>query len=76
MLNYLKATSLVITGMVTSGCVRATVMDAFSYNYRVFVPIECVADRSQISHEVTLFDLDLKYAYVLPLKDVVTELGS
>jgi len=69
-LNYLGATGLVVTGMVTSGCVRATVMDAFSYNYTVAIPLECVADRSQISHQVTLFDLDLKYAYVVLLKEI------
>lgn len=73
-LNYFKATSVIVTGMVTSGCIRATVVDAFSYNYRVFIPVECVADRSQISHEVTLFDLDLKYAYVLPEKQIVSSL--
>lgn len=66
-LNYLKVDSLILTGMVTSGCVRATALDAFNYNYKVIIPIECVADRSQISHEVTLFDLDTKYASVLPL---------
>ncbi len=67
MLNYLKVDSIILTGMVTSGCIRATALDAFSYNYRVTMPIECVADRSQISHEVTLFDLDTKYASVMSL---------
>lgn len=74
-LNYLKATSIIVTGMVTSGCIRATVIDGFSYNYRVFIPVECVADRSQISHEVTLFDLDLKYAFVLPSKQIVSSIN-
>lgn len=67
MLNYLKVDSIILTGMVTSGCIRATALDAFSYNYRVTMPIECVADRSQVSHEVTLFDLDAKYANVFTL---------
>lgn len=74
MLNYLGVDSLIITGMVTSGCIRATVVDAFSYNFHVNVPIECVADRSRVSHEVTLFDIDAKYANVLPLKQVLAEL--
>ncbi len=56
---------------VTSGCIRATALDAFNYNYRVVIPTECVADRSQISHEVSLFDLDAKYASVLPLNEVL-----
>ena len=75
-LNYVHATSIIVTGMVTSGCIRATVIDAFSYNYKVFLPVECVADRSQISHEVTLFDLDLKYAYVLPMKQIASSIHS
>lgn len=74
MLTYLNVDTLIVTGMVTSGCVRATVVDAFSYNYRVIVPIECVADRSRISHQVTLFDIDGKYADVLPLSRVLEHL--
>jgi nicotinamidase-related amidase len=71
MLTYLGIDSVIVTGMVTSGCVRATVIDAFSHNYRVIVPLECVADRSPTSHQVNLFDIDMKYADVLPLADVV-----
>lgn len=67
--------TVVVTGMVTSGCVRATVIDAFSHNYRVVVPIECVADRSATSHQVNLFDMDMKYADVLPLADVLAHFG-
>ena len=72
MLNYMKVDSVILTGMVTSGCIRATALDAFSYNYRVIMPIECVADRSQISHEVTLFDLDTKYANVMSLEKTLS----
>jgi len=75
MLTYLGVDTLVVTGMVTSGCVRATVIDAFSHNYRVVVPIECVADRSATSHQVNLFDMDMKYADVLPLADVLAHFG-
>jgi maleamate amidohydrolase len=74
MLVYLGVDTLVVTGMVTSGCVRATVIDAFSHNYRVIVPLECVADRSPTSHQVNLFDIDMKYADVLPLADVLAHL--
>ncbi len=63
--------TLVVTGLTTSGCVRATVVDAFSYNYRVLVPIECVADRSQISHELSLFDMDSKYGDVVSLESLL-----
>jgi len=75
MLVYLGVDTLVVTGMVTSGCVRATVIDAFSHNYRVIVPLECVADRSPTSHQVNLFDIDMKYADVLPLADVLAHFG-
>ena len=75
MLTYLGVDTVVVTGMVTSGCVRATVIDAFSHNYRVIVPLECVADRSPTSHQVNLFDMDMKCADVLPLADVLAQLG-
>jgi len=76
LLNYFPIDTLIVTGLVTSGCVRATVVDAFSYNYRVIVPIECVADRGQVSHEVSLFDMDMKYADVIPLADVLCYLAG
>lgn len=74
MLTYDGIDTLIITGMTTSGCVRASTIDAFSNNYRVIIPIECVADRSQISHEISLFDLDMKYADVRPLDAVIDRL--
>jgi maleamate amidohydrolase len=68
--------TLIVTGMVTSGCVRATVDDAFSYNYRVIVPVECVADRAEVPHFVNLFDMDMISADVLPLQTVLEYLAS
>ncbi|GAA1052613.1 isochorismatase family protein [Dietzia natronolimnaea] len=56
--------SLVVTGCTTSGCVRASVVDAFSYNYKVAVPSDAVYDRSPTVHEVNLFDMAQKYADV------------
>lgn len=76
MLTYHNIDTLIVTGMVTSGCVRATVIDAFSYNYRVIIPLECVADRGEISHKVNLFDMDMKYADVMPLGEVLSHLGK
>ena len=57
--------TLVVTGGTTSGCVRATVVDAFSYNFPVLVVEDAVFDRGEISHAVNLFDLDQKYANVV-----------
>jgi len=68
--------SVIVTGCTTSGCVRATVVDAFQYNYHVAVPIECVYDRSAVSHAVNLFDMASKYADVLPLVALVSRLSG
>lgn len=63
--------TVIVTGMTTSGCVRATVLDAFQYNYRVIIPFECCADRSQISHKISLFDLHMKYADVVSVERTI-----
>jgi len=75
-LMYHRVDTLIVTGMVTSGCVRGTAIDAFSYNLRVVVPQECVADRGQTSHKVALFEIQMKYGDVLPLEDVLAELKA
>jgi nicotinamidase-related amidase len=67
-LNELQVDTLLITGTTTSGCVRATVVDAFSYNFKVVVVEEGVFDRGQASHKVNLFDMQAKYADVVPLE--------
>jgi nicotinamidase-related amidase len=71
LLLYHETDTVIITGMTTSGCVRATVLDAFSYNFKVVVPAECVEDRAEISHKVSLMDMHMKYADVLPLQEVL-----
>ncbi|TNC29748.1 isochorismatase family protein [Amycolatopsis alkalitolerans] len=63
--------TVIVTGMTTSGCVRATVLDAFQYNFHVLIPFECSADRSQISHKVSLFDMHMKYADVISLNETI-----
>jgi maleamate amidohydrolase len=68
--------TLVVTGCVTSGCVRATVIDAVSHGYRTIVPEECVGDRAQGPHEWNLFDIDAKYADVEPLERVLKQLSA
>lgn len=66
----------IVTGMTTSGCVRATVLDAFMNNFHVVVPFECSADRSQISHKVNLFDMHMKYADVISLEETLEYVAS
>jgi nicotinamidase-related amidase len=70
-LRGLDADTLIVCGESTSGCVRATVVDAKSYRYQVLVPEECVFDRHQAPHAINLFDLDQKYAHVLPVGEVI-----
>jgi nicotinamidase-related amidase len=69
--NLLGCDSLVMTGCTTSGCVRASVIDAFSLNIRSIVVEDACFDRSQASHAVTLFDLHCKYADVVTSDDVL-----
>jgi maleamate amidohydrolase len=68
--------TVVVTGCVTSGCVRATVIDAVSHGYRTIVPEECVGDRAQGPHEWNLFDIAAKYADVEPVERVLDQLGA
>lgn len=68
--------TLLVVGCTTSGCVRATVVDAFSYNYRVLVVEEGTFDRGEMSHKVNLFDLNQKYADVVSLATAMRYLES
>ncbi len=71
MLNEVHADTVLVTGCTTSGCVRASAIDAFSYNFRVCVVEECVFDRGQASHKVNLFDMNMKYADVISLREAL-----
>jgi nicotinamidase-related amidase len=75
-LNDLGADSVIVTGTTTSGCVRATVIDAFSLNLRTTVVEEACFDRSQASHAINLCDMHAKYADVLSTDEVVAHIES
>ena len=66
--------SLVVTGLTTSGCVRATVVDGLQYDYRVVVAREAVGDRNPEAHEANLFDMHAKYADVMAVDDIISSL--
>jgi len=66
--------TLILTGCSTSGCVRATAIDAIQYGYRVIVPRECVGDRHDAPHDANLFDINAKYGDVLSKEDVISHL--
>lgn len=63
--------SLLVAGATTSGCVRASVVDAFSYGFVTFVVEEACFDRSPTAHCANLFDMDAKYASVVSITDIV-----
>ncbi|MCZ8100438.1 MAG: isochorismatase family protein [Burkholderiales bacterium] len=71
-LQLLGADSVIVTGTTTSGCVRATVLDAFSLNFRVAVAEEGCFDRSQASHAINLCDMHAKYADVVKTAEVLS----
>ncbi|MEV0593488.1 isochorismatase family protein [Nonomuraea cavernae] len=68
--------SVIVIGLSTSGCVRATSLDACQHGYIPIVVREAVGDRDERPHEQALFDLDAKYADVVGLDEVVAHLGG
>lgn len=70
----LQVDTLIVTGCTTSGCVRSSVVDAFSLNFRVLVPYDAVYDRSSVSHAVNLFDMAEKYADVASSQEITEKL--
>jgi maleamate amidohydrolase len=75
LLSYLierKVDTLLVTGVSTSGCVRASVIEGFSYNYRVAVVEEGCYDRSQASHAINLCDMNAKYADVVSVDHAIS----
>lgn len=67
----LGVNQLLLCGTTTSGCVRATAVDAFSYNYRVAVIEDCTFDRGQASHGISLFDMSQKYADIISSRQAI-----
>ncbi|MEY3019434.1 MAG: hypothetical protein RLZZ272_418 [Actinomycetota bacterium] len=75
-LTMLRADSLILMGTTTSGCVRATAVDAISYDLKVTISEEASFDRSELSHKVALMDVHMKYADVTTTDDIVANLES
>lgn len=75
-LNFKGIDTIIVTGCVTSTCVRATVMDGFSYGFRPIVPRECVGDRAPGPHQWSLFDIDAKCGDVLSKVQLVKYLET
>ena len=60
--------TVILCGATTSGCIRATAVDLLQYGFPTIVPRECVADRARAPHEANLFDIQAKYADVVPVE--------
>ena len=71
-----EADYLVVTGLTTSGCVRATVVDGLQHDYPVVVPRQAVGDRNPEAHQANLHDMNAKYADVVSLESLLSRLNS
>lgn len=69
-LSHQRIDTVIIVGCSTSGCIRATAVDALQHGYLVVIPEECVGDRSQSAHDASLSDIQTKYGDVVSLETV------
>jgi nicotinamidase-related amidase len=76
LLNFHRIDTVIVTGGSTSGCVRATVVDSLSHGFRTIVPEECTADRHESPHFANLYDMQVKYADVVPVARVFAYLQA
>ena len=68
--------TVILCGATTSGCVRATAVDLLQYGWPTIVPRECVGDRAQAPHDANLFDIQAKYADVVPVEEALAYLAG
>jgi maleamate amidohydrolase len=68
--------TVIVAGCTTSGCVRATVVDSMSYDFRTIVARDCVGDRSLAAHKANLFDMEQKYADVMESRTIIEALQA
>ncbi len=71
-----RVDTVILCGATTSGCVRATAIDLLQYGWPTLVPRECVGDRAQAPHDANLFDIQAKYADVVPLEEALAYVAS
>jgi nicotinamidase-related amidase len=75
-LNFLDVDTLILCGCTSSGCLRATAVDGYSFNFKVVIPEETAFDRFEASHAMSLFDLNCKYADVIPTDEVADYMSA
>ena len=71
-----RADTVLVTGCTTSGCIRASVIDSMSYNFKTIVVTDCVGDRAIGPHEANLFDMEQKYADLMTSAEVVKRIAA
>lgn len=71
-----RVDTLVLAGVTTSGCIRATAVDSLQHGYRTVVPADAVGDREEGPHRANLYDIDTKYGDVVETSDVLTHLDN
>jgi nicotinamidase-related amidase len=74
--QFHRVDTIVLTGGSTSGCVRATAVDSLQRSFRTIVVEECVADKHESPHFANLYDMALKYADVVSVKEVLDYMGK
>lgn len=75
-LTALEIDTVVVTGLTTSGCVRATVVDALQHNFITFVAEQACGDRNLTAHRANLHDMHAKYAQVTSVDSIITQLST
>lgn len=75
-LTFRRVDTLIVTGCTTSGCVRATVVDAMQNDFRTIVATDCVGDRAIAPHEANLFDMGQKYADLMTRAEIEAAAGG
>ena len=71
-----RVDTVIVTGCITSGCVRASVIDAFSLGFRVMVPRDCVGDHDQVAHDQNLKDVERRYADIINRDTAIAEIDA
>jgi maleamate amidohydrolase len=71
-----RVDTVIVTGCTTSGCVRASVIDAFSFGFRVIVPEDCVGDVAEGPHFANLQDVGRRYADVVDLATCLEQIAK
>jgi maleamate amidohydrolase len=71
-----RVDTVIVTGCITSGCIRASVIDAFSLGFRVMVPRDCVGDHDEVAHNQNLIDVERRYADVIDSSTAIAEITA